>query len=489
VTAPLVLVTGATGYVGGRLLRALEQGGHRVRCMARRPESLEGRVDTGTEVVAGDVLDPASLAAALDGVHTAYYLIHSMGLKSDFEERDRNAAASFAAAARDAGVQRIVYLGGLGDASERLSAHLRSRQEVGRVLRASGASVVEFRASIILGSGSLSFEMVRALVERLPVMVTPRWVSVEAQPILITDVVRYLVAALDLPEGESAVFEIGGRTRCSYGDLMKAYARQRGLRRLLIRVPFLTPRLSSLWLGLVTPIYARVGRKLIGSIRHRTVVNDDAALRRFPDIRPVGVEEAVAQALEHEEARYAETRWCDAVSSGGEPPQWGGVVFGSRLLDVRTTTVDAPPAAAFAPIRRIGGENGWYSGTWLWRLRGFFDLLLGGVGLRRGRRDPEALRVGEPLDFWRVEAYEPDRRLLLRAEMKVPGRAWLEFQVEPARDGGARIHQTAVFDPLGLLGRLYWYLAYPLHNAVFAGLLHGIARRAMRPHADRPAGP
>ncbi|MHC5010570.1 MAG: SDR family oxidoreductase [Planctomycetota bacterium] len=477
-TSPLILVTGATGYVGGRLLGALDEAGYRLRCMARRPENLEGLVPPRCDVVAGDVFDPESLRVALEGVHTAYYMIHSMGSPRDFEAHDREAALNFAAAAREAGVERIVYLGGLGDASEELSAHLRSRQEVGRLLLESGASVIEFRASIILGSGSLSFEMVRALVERLPVMITPRWVAVEAQPILITDVVRYLVAALDLAEGESAVFEIGGADRCSYGALMKEYARQRGLRRWLIRVPFLTPRLSSLWLGLVTPIYARVGRKLIGSIRHPTIVTDDAALHRFPEIRPVGVREAIARALKREEAQYAATRWCDAVSSGGEPPQWGGVSFGTRLVDARAIHVDAEPAAAFAPIRRIGGTNGWYFGTWLWRLRGFLDLLVGGVGLRRGRRDPEEIRVGEPLDFWRVEAYEPDRRLLLRAEMKLPGRAWLEYQVGPDPDGGTRIHQTAVFDPLGLAGRLYWYVVYPLHHVMFSGLLRGIARRA-----------
>jgi len=301
---------------------------------------------------------------------------------------------------------------------------------------------------------------------------------VEAQPILIADVIRYLVAASDLPGGESAVFEIGGADRCSYGDLMKEYARQRGLRRLLIRVPFLTPRLSSLWLGLVTPVYARVGRKLIGSIRHPTVVTNDAAKRRFPNIRPVSVQQAIATALRHEEEAYAETRWCDAVSAGSEPKQWGGVTFGPRLVDSRNVHVDATPAAAFAPIRRIGGAQGWYYGTWLWRLRGFADLLVGGVGLRRGRRESDGVHVGDALDFWRVEAYEPDHRLLLRAEMKVPGRAWLEFQVDRDPDGGARIHQTAVFDPLGLWGRLYWYLSYPLHQIMFAGMLRSIARRS-----------
>jgi hypothetical protein len=332
----------------------------------------------------------------------------------------------------------------------------------------------------VLGSGSLSFELVRALVERLPVMITPRWVRVQAQPILITDVIRYLVAALDVPLSESEVYEIGGRDVCSYGDIMREYARQRGLRRWMISVPVLTPRLSSLWLGLVTPVYARVGRKLIGSIRHPTVVTDDKAARRFPDIRPAGLADSIARALRAEDEALRKSRWCDAVSSGGDravPP--ADTRYGRRLVDARSRRVDVGPESAFAPVRRIGGRTGWYFGTWLWRVRGFVDLLVGGVGLRRGRRDPERLRVGEPLDFWRVEAFEPERRLLLKAEMKLPGRAWLEFRVEP-EEGGSRIHQVAVFDPLGLGGQLYWWALYPLHCLIFAGMLRRLAKRAAR---------
>jgi hypothetical protein len=353
---------------------------------------------------------------------------------------------------------------------------LRSRQEVGEVLRESGVPVLEFRASIVLGSGSLSFEMIRALVERLPVMITPRWVEVEAQPIAIDDLLAYLVAALSVPLEESRVFEIGGADRASYGDIMREYARQRGLRRAMISVPFLTPRLSSLWLGLVTPLYARVGRTLIESIRHPTVVHDPAAQQVF-SLPPRTIREAIASALRNEEREIAETRWYDAFSSRGKGCNWAGVRFHNRFVDSRTRDVDVGPAQAFAPILRIGGENGWYAYDWLWRLRGFLDLLVGGVGVRRGRPSPEDLCVGDALDFWRVETYEPDRRLLLSAEMKLPGRAWLEFVVEP-RQGGATIRQTAIFDPVGLVGLAYWYLIYPLHRMIFSRMLENIARAA-----------
>jgi uncharacterized protein YbjT (DUF2867 family) len=383
----LVLLTGATGYIGGRLLRRLEDCGRPVRCLARRPEFLKGRVGPATEIVAGDLLDAASLGPALAGVDTAYYLVHSMGAPGPFEEKDRAAARNFAAAASAAGVGRIIYLGGLGEESGGLSAHLRSRHEVGEILRSGGTPVIELRASIIIGSGSLSFEMIRALVERLPAMVTPRWVHVLAQPIAINDVLAYLQAALDLPLAGHRIFEIGGPDRVSYGDLMREYARQRGLRRVMIPVPMLTPRLSGLWLGLVTPLYARVGRKLIDGVRHPTVVRDASALEAFA-IRPVGVREAIAQALRREDRRFAETHWAGATAASCEPPRWGGVRFGNRLIDARSVHVEAPPARAFAPIQRIGGGNGWYYGNWLWRLRGALDLVAGGVGMRRGRRDP-----------------------------------------------------------------------------------------------------
>jgi uncharacterized protein YbjT (DUF2867 family) len=469
----------------------LEKRGLLVRCLARRPEFLAGRVGPKTEVVEGDVLREETLHRAFDGVHTAYYMVHSMGSASQegFEAQDRLGAENFARAALAAGVRRIVYLGGLGDEDADLSPHLRSRHEVGRALRASGVPVIEFRASVVIGSGSLSFEMLRALVERLPVMVTPRWVNVTAQPIAIGDLVAYLEAALDLETEESRIYEIGGADRVSYGELMREYARQRQLRRFMIPVPVLTPRLSSLWLGLVTPLYARVGRVLIESICHETVARDDRARQDFA-VEPMGVQEAIASALANEDRELAETRWSDAISAGGTDPglfgSYGGMRRGRRLGDSRQCELDVLPAEAFAPIRRIGGGTGWYAYDWLWRLRGFIDLLLGGVGVRRGRRDPEDLSIGDTLDWWRVEDYEPNHLLRLRAEMRLPGRAWLEFEVEPT-DRGSKIRQTAVFDPTGLLGLLYWYGIYPLHAAVFRGMLAGIAQAARRARGSREA--
>ena len=480
-----VLLTGATGYVGGRLLRLLEERGVPVRCLARRPAALTGKVGPTTEVVAGDVLDAASLVTPMTGIDTAYYFVHSMGDQKDFEAQDRLAAQNFAEAAAAAGVKRLIYLGGLGNPDERLSKHLRSRQETGDVLRASHPQVIEFRASIVIGSGSLSFEMIRALVERLPIMICPRWVQVKAQPIAIEDLLEYLLAALDLPQGLSLVFEIGGPDQLSYGEIMQEYARQRGLKRWMIPVPLLTPYLSSLWLGLVTPLYARVGRKLVESLRNPTLISNNLAEMTF-NIEPRSLPEAIARALVHEDREVAETQWSDALSAAGQPRSWGGERFGSRLVDSRTIEIPVSPEQAFAPIRRIGGDTGWYYANWLWSIRGFLDLLVGGVGTRRGRRDPEQLRVGEPLDFWRVEAYEPPRRLRLAAEMKVPGRAWLEFEVEPTATG-SRIRQTAIFDPLGLAGLAYWYAIYPLHEFVFAGMLRNVARAAVPGPYNPPA--
>jgi uncharacterized protein YbjT (DUF2867 family) len=475
VSGGLVLLTGASGYVGGRLRRALEADGRPLRCMARRPDHLRAAVASGTEVVAGDVLEPASLVQALHGVHTAYYLIHSMATSRDYAENDRRGAQSFAAAARDAGVERLVYLGALGQ-GEALSHHLASRQEVGRILRQSGVPTVEFRASIVIGSGSLSFELVRALVEKLPAMVTPRWVDTPTQPIGIEDLVAYLMAALDLPAGDSVTYEIGGPDRVSYGDLMREYGRLRGLRRVMVRVPVLTPRLSSLWLALVSPLYASVGRELIDGVRNETVVHDDRALRDF-SVRPHGIREVLGRALANEDLEFAATRWSDALSSQRTPRDWGGVTFGSRRVDSRAAWVHCQPDKAFRPIARIGGDTGWYYGNRLWRLRGLLDLIVGGPGMRRGRRDPASVAVGEALDFWRVEAVEPGHLLRLAAEMRVPGRAWLQFEVTP-ENGGSLIRQTALFDPVGLGGLVYWYALWGVHQLVFAGMLRNIARSA-----------
>ena len=476
-----VLVTGATGYVGGRLWRKLEEGGVHVRCMARDPLSLADKVGETTEVVRADIFSVSSLEAALEGIETAYYLIHSMGSAGNFEDTDREGAHNFAQAAERAGVKRIIYLGGLGDASEELSPHLRSRHEVGEILRSTKVAVLELRASIVLGAGSLSFEMIRALVDRLPVMITPRWVEVEAQPIGIDDLLSYLIEAITAPLPESRVFEIGGPERLSYGQLMNEYAAIKGLRRFMIRVPVLTPRLSSLWLGLVTPLYARIGKKLIESIVHPTVVQDQSALETFK-VRPITIKESITRGIDEGQRQAAQTRWSDAVSSGGEPKEWTGVSFGKRLQDSRWVSVSTDPTRAFRPIQKIGGTEGWYAYNWLWALRGFLDILIGGVGVRRGRTHPVNIGVGDALDFWRVEAFEQDKRLLLRAEMKLPGKAWLEFIVKESEQG-CMIRQTASFDPAGWMGTAYWYLISPLHRIVFSRMLRSIADRSMRTSA------
>ena len=467
-----ILLTGASGYIGGRLLSLLLERGNKVRCLIRRESSKENFDLDKVEVAVGNVLDMESLGAALSGVHTAYYFIHSMGDNEDFEQTDRRAAENFAVACSAAGVSRVVYLGGLGRGSDKLSKHLRSRQEVGDILRSSSAQVIEFQASIVIGSGSLSFEMIRALVERLPVMICPKWVRILAQPIAIEDVLAYLTEVLDQPVGESAIYEIGGPEAVSYGELMKRYAKQRGLKRYMIPVPYLSPYLSSLWLGLVTPLYSRVGRKLVDSLRNETLVTDNSAKEKF-SITPRSVDEAIARALVYEDQTIAETRWSDAFSAGGNQRSWGGVRFGSRLVDSRTRDVTLSAQHAFAPIRRIGGDTGWYYGNWLWKIRGILDLLVGGVGVRRGRRDPEHVRVGDTLDFWRVEEVIPNKLLRLAAEMKVPGRAWLEFEVVE-KGGHSTVRQTAIFDPVGLPGILYWYSLFPLHEFVFHGMLKNI---------------
>ena len=483
---PLILLTGATGYVGGRLLRSLESGGARVRCMARRAAFLKHRTATGTEVVKGDVFDGISLAQALEGVHTAFYLIHSMGAAGGFEEMDRKAVKNFVRGAEAAGVQKIIYLGGLGDEHD-LSAHLRSRQEVGRILRHSKIPTLEFRASIVIGSGSLSFELVRALTERLPVMLLPKWVNVMAQPIGIEDLIRYLTEAVAFPLPVSRIVEVGGSEPLSYKDLMEAYALERGLSRYMIPVPVLTPAVSSLWLGLLTPLYARVGRKLIEGVKNQTVVQDPAARKLFT-VTPMSAREAIRRALMNEERAFAESRWTDAVSSaGGKPPGPETAWMGTRYIDHRTRRVRASGERAFSAITRIGGRNGWYAFNLLWQIRGGMDYWMGGVGVRRGRPHRRELRSGDHLDFWRVERVEEGQLLRLISEMKLPGKAWLEFEVKRER-GGVAIHQTAIFYPNGLLGRLYWAMVLPFHALVFQGMIRNMVRWAEKGGADPPPG-
>ncbi|HEY5932256.1 MAG TPA: SDR family oxidoreductase, partial [Nitrospira sp.] len=366
----------------------------------------------------------------------------------------------------------------LGSDQEVLSTHLRSRHEVGDILRQSGLPVCEFRASAVIGSGSASFELIGALVERLPFMLAPKWINVKAQPIAIDDMLDYLLEALRIPISKYRMYEIGGADQVSYADMMRAYGRQRKLDPMIIPVPFLTPWLSALWLGLVTPLYARIGRAIIESIVHVTVVRDDAALKTF-SVRPMGIDEAIHRAITHGETHVVATRWSDALSSSGKLPSWSGARYGTRLIDSRTLKVEAPPEVVFKCIERIGGDHGWYAWNWLWRVRGFIDLLQGGVGLRRGRPSPTTLRVGDTVDSFRVESIEPNRRLRLKSEMHLHGRAWLEFEVTGA-GSSTTIRQTAIFDSLGLTGKAYWYSLYVPHELVFRGMLRGIAKAALR---------
>ncbi len=475
-----VLVTGATGYVGGRLAPHLLERGSRVRVLARDPARLQGRSwARQVEIVQGDVLRPETLDAALAGVSAAYYLIHSMSRTAAFHQRDLEAARAFGEAARRAGVGRIIYLGGLGDPASDLSDHLRSRQQTGEALREAGVPVTEFRAAVIVGSGSLSFEMIRYLTELLPAMICPRWVYTRTQPIAIRDVLAYLTLALDKPETAGQIVEIGGADVVTYGEMMLQYAQVRGLRRLLIPVPVLTPRLSSHWVHWMTPVPASIARPLIEGLRNEVIVRDDRARTLFPEIAPLDYRSAVRLALESLNAGEVETRWSDAlISSQGDRRPFILTTHDGMNIERRQRRVQAPAEAVFAAFTGVGGDRGWPGFNGLWQLRGVLDRLVGGVGFRRGRRDPDTLRVGDALDFWRVEAIEPNRLLRLRAEMKLPGAAWLQFEVEPEGEGACRFTQTAFFAPRGLFGFLYWYGLYPAHGPIFSQMIRRLARQA-----------
>lgn len=476
---PFVLVTGVTGYIGGRLVPRLLSQGHRVRVLARDPSRLQGREWLPqVEVFSGDVLQPETLRPALQGVGAAYYLIHSMMRGNGFHERDLQAAENFAAQARQAGVRRLVYLGALGDPETDLSQHLRSRQQTGEALRSSGVPVTEFRAGVVVGAGSISFEMVRYLVERVPVMICPRWVFTRTQPISINNVLDYLVAALQLDGEQSHILEIGGSEVMTYGEMMRGYAQVRGLRRWIIPVPVLTPRLSSYWVHWVTPMSAAMARPLIEGLRNEALVREPAARRLFPDITLLPYRQAVSQALSNLEARQVETSWSDALytSNGDVAPVRLSTQEG-MIIEQRSLKVEASPERVYRAFTSLGGETGWLYANWAWRMRGWIDRLFGGVGFRRGRRDPLFLRVGDALDFWRVESLVPNQKMLLRAEMKVPGQAWLQFEALPAGSGKTNLVQTAFFAPKGLLGLLYWYALYPFHGRIFSGMIRALSRR------------
>ena len=480
-----VLVTGATGYIGGRLVPELLAAGHRVRVLARSPAKLEGLAWTGdVEIVEGDASEGADLERAMAGIDVAYYLLHSMGNSGpgDFGARDREVAAAFRDAAAEAGAGQIIYLGGLGaDDDADLSPHLRSRHEVGRLLAEGPVPVTELRAAIIIGSGSASFEMLRSLTEVLPVMVTPRWVSTRCQPIAIRDILYYLVGVLGRDEAEGRVLEVGGPEVMSYLEVMQAYARVAGLRRrVVVKVPVLTPGLSSHWVGLVTPIPTGLAKPLIGSLLNEVVVRDPA-IRSFLPRETVPFRQAVELALERQEDLDVATTWAGAELGGRSPaapmpsdPDWAGATI---LEDVKEAHVAAEPAAVFRTVTSLGGKRGWYVAGLLWSIRGVIDQLLGGVGMRRGRRHPTDLRIGDPVDFWRVEALVPDQLMRLRAEMRLPGQAWLDFTIEPEGEG-ARLVQRARFYPRGLWGRAYWYALVPFHAVIFGRLLARVAAAA-----------
>ena len=476
-----ILVTGASGYIGGRLVPRLLDAGYAVRCLAREPRKLSARPwasHPAVEIVAGDASSPPSLERALGGTRAAFYLIHSMlAAGRSYAGVDDRLARVFATAAAAAGLKRIVYLGGLGETGPGLSEHLSSRRQVEDALASTAVPLTVFRAAMIIGSGSASFEILRYLVERLPVMVTPRWVETESQPIAVRNVLEYLVRTLATPETTGRTLDIGGPDILSYREIMQVMAECRGLRRrVILPVPVLTPRLSSLWIHLVTPVNHRIARPLAEGLRNRVVCRSDEAARLMPQ-RLLGVREAITAALAIVAEGGAETAWIDSGPIPGDPDWAGGTVF----VDERVVDVNATPERAYHAVCRVGGGHGYYAVDWLWRLRGALDRLAGGPGLRRGRRDPETVAFGDALDFWRVTAAEPSRRLDLRAEMKLPGDALLSFSVAPLPGGRCRLTQTARFKPRGLSGLAYWYAVMPLHEVVFSGMLDGIRRYAETP--------
>ncbi len=484
-----VAVVGATGYIGTRLVPRLAEAGYLVRCLVRTPNKLRDRPWRnlpGIEVLQCDLAEPSNLAAQLSGCEAAFYLVHAMREGADFAARDRELAEAFATAAGVAGVKRIVYLGGLGDADDELSPHLASRREVEEVLASGPAAVTTLRAAMIIGSGSASFEILRYLTERLPVMITPRWVSTVSQPIAIRNVLFYLVRCLSVPETSGRVLEIGGPDRHTYNQLIQLVAAERGLpRRLIIPVPLLTPRLSSLWIHLVTPVHARMARPLAEGLRNRVVVQDDLASRLMP--QPLlTAREAIHIALDDGARSDVESSWSTAGPVAGDPDWAGGDVF----EDSRSGVIDAPPERVFAVLQRLGGRSGWFKYNQLWRLRGWLDRLVGGPGTTRGRRHPDTLWWGDTLDFWRVVELEPPHRLTLRAEMRLPGDAVLDFELQPVEGDSAstRLIQTARFRPRGLAGLMYWYAVSPFHKPVFDGLFAGVAKAArLEPESDLAA--
>lgn len=475
-----ILVTGPTGYIGGRLIPRLLEAGYDVRVLARDPSRLQGRPWLkDVEVAQADALDPASLPAALEGVSTAYYLIHGRQGGKITAERDMTAARNFVRAADEADIERIIYLGELVDPTAKLSLYLRSRHETGYILRQGRVPVTEFRAGMIVGSGSALFEMVRYLAELQPVFICPSWFFSKAQPIAIRDTLSYLVSALETPESIGKLIEIGGATQLTYADMLLGYSKERGFKRLLIPTPVYVPRLSAYWVHMVTPVSYRSVLPLIEGLHIESVVHDDLAKKLFPHIEPLDFQTAVRYALVKIENGEVETSWSDAlVTSAGDVTPYQFKLEEGMFLEKRQTLTNLPAEAIFRAFSGLGGERGWMYMDWAWAIRGWMDKAVGGVGLRRGRRHPDDIRAGESLDFWRVESFTPGRCMRLRAEMKVPGKAWLEFQVTPQENGKNLFVQTAYFAPRGLFGYLYWYAMWPVHRFIFDGMLRRLVERA-----------
>jgi len=470
----LILVTGATGYVGHRLTRALKKKGYRLRLLVRNPETIKDDIRDCDEIVTADVLKADSLQPAFEGVHTAYYLIHSMEEGKTHGELDRQTAFRFSEQARLAGVKRIIYLGGLGE-GEKLSSHLKSRQEVGNILRESGIPVIEFRASIIIGAGSASFEIIRAVAERFPIILVPRWSKTECQPIYIGNVISYLAAALEKSAEDSRIYEIGSPDVSCYLCLMQQYVKLRKLPHFFLNMPLLTPKLAGYGLSLTNPSLVRMGRLLLDGLKTKTVINDDSAKKDF-NIVPLSSDRAIETALNEEDREFAETSWFDGLDGITKKP-YGGVKLGHRYVDTYFTHVDCPPEYTYAPVESIGGDTGWYCGHTLMRIRGFIDALAGGPGLRRCRPDSDQLESGDIIDYWHVLKVIPNRHLYLEADMRVPGRGWLDFEIRPEGDG-SRLRITAIFDPEGVFGFIYWFAIYPFHGYIFRNMLKQIAKRA-----------
>ncbi|MEY4451989.1 MAG: hypothetical protein RLZZ380_1110 [Actinomycetota bacterium] len=477
----LCLVTGANGYIGGRLVTALLEHGYRVRVLVRNASRISLHPwFSQVEVVDGDATNQDDLDKALKGVDVAYYLIHSLMMKDSFEESEVSLARGFAEAAKKAKVQRMVYLGGIINDPDDLSPHMSARMRTGEILRAAGVPTIEFRAGVVIGSGSASFEMLRYLTERLPIMTTPKWVKNRIQPIAVRDLLRYLIGGASLPPSVDGVYDISGPDIFSYADMMQQYASAAGLRkRIIIPVPVLSPGLSSGWVGLVTPVPFTLAKRLVASLKHEVVATPSNINELIPPAKAglTPFKRAVELALAKVKNANVETRWSDASIPGSpsEPlptdPDWAG---GSLYTDVRTVETQDDVKTVWKRVEAIGGDHGYSTASWAWELRGLADKLVGGVGLRRGRRDPDKLVIGDAVDFWRVEELIPEKVLRLRAEMKMPGLAWLEFRLEKTKSG-TRITQTATYAPKGLLGHLYWWSVFPMHGIVFPSMVRGVA--------------